>query len=49
MGKKLETDFDNWADIYDSIYAYVKEDISFYREFAKKCSGPVLELSLIHI
>ena len=44
MVKKLETDFDNWADIYDSIYAYVKEDISFYREFAKKCSGPVLEL-----
>ena len=35
---------ENWADVYDSVYAYVTEDIPFYVEEARRSGGPVLEL-----
>ena len=38
------TSYDSWADIYDSIYAYVREDIPFYVREAARSGGPVLEL-----
>ena len=38
------TSYDGWADVYDSIYAYVREDIPFYVEEALLSGGPVLEL-----
>ena len=34
----------NWAEVYDSVYAYVTEDIPFYVEEARRSGGPVLEL-----
>ena len=36
--------YDDWADIYDSVYSYVVEDIPFYVEEAERSDGPVLEL-----
>ena len=36
--------YDSWARHYDSIYSYVREDIPFYVEAAKRAGGPVLEL-----
>ena len=36
--------FDQWADIYDSVYSYVTDDIPFYVEEAQSSGGPVLEL-----
>jgi len=36
--------FDDWAEIYDSVYSYLKEDIAFYVEEATNVQGPVLEL-----
>lgn len=38
------TSYDVWADVYDSIYAYVREDIPFYVREASRSGGPVLEL-----
>ena len=38
------TSYDDWADVYDSIYAYVREDIPFYVQEAARSGGPVLEL-----
>ncbi len=38
------TSYDDWADVYDSIYAYVREDIPFYVREAVRSGGPVLEL-----
>ncbi len=38
------TSYDGWADVYDSIYAYVREDIPFYVREAARSGGPVLEL-----
>ena len=38
------TSYDGWADVYDSIYAYVREDIPFYVQEAARSGGPVLEL-----
>ena len=38
------TSYDGWADIYDSIYAYVREDIPFYVQEDSRSGGPVLEL-----
>lgn len=40
----MPTDFDAWADIYDSVYSYVRNDISFYTRLAREAKGPVLEL-----
>ena len=36
--------YDQWAEIYDSVYSYVREDIPFYVEEARRAGGPVLEL-----
>ena len=36
--------YDGWANVYDSIYAYVREDIPFYVQEAVRSRGPVLEL-----
>ena len=38
------TSYDGWADVYDSIYAHVREDIPFYVREASRSRGPVLEL-----
>ena len=38
------TSYDGWADVYDSIYAYVREDIPFYVQEAVRSGSPVLEL-----
>lgn len=38
------TSYDEWAGVYDSIYAYVREDIPFYVREATRAGGPVLEL-----
>ena len=36
--------YDAWADIYDSVFSYVIDDIPFYLYEAKRSGGPVLEL-----
>ena len=36
--------YDQWAEIYDSVYSYVTDDIPFYVEEALRAGGPVLEL-----
>ena len=38
------TSYDGWASVYDSIYAYVREDIPFYIQEALRSGGTVLEL-----
>ena len=38
------TPFDEWADLYDWVYAWKRDDIPFYVEEAKLSGGPVLEL-----
>ena len=40
----MASSFDQWADIYDTVYAYVLDDIPFYVDEAKRSGGPVLEL-----
>ena len=40
----MTSDFDAWADVYDRIYSYVRDDIPFYVEAARESDGPVLEL-----
>ena len=36
--------FDSWAEIYDWVYAWKRDDIPFYVEQARQSGGPVLEL-----
>ena len=36
--------FDQWAEVYDSVYAYVTDDIPFYIDEARSAGGSVLEL-----
>ena len=36
--------YDAWADIYDSVFSYVVDDIPFYVEEATRAGGTVLEL-----
>ena len=36
--------YDQWADVYDDLYAYLTEDKDFYLEWARNSVGPVLEL-----
>ena len=40
----MATSHDAWADVYDSVYSYVRDDIPFYVEEALESGGPVLEL-----
>jgi SAM-dependent methyltransferase len=44
LGNANVSQFDDWAAIYDRVYAYLKHDISFYVEEAVLSGGPVLEL-----
>jgi SAM-dependent methyltransferase len=39
-----DSTYDPWADIYDAVYSYVRDDIPFYIEEARNAGGPVLEL-----
>ena len=36
--------YDAWAEIYDSVFSYVNEDIPFYVDEAVRSGGPVIEL-----
>ena len=36
--------FDSWAEIYDWVFAWKRDDIDFYVEQARQSEGPVLEL-----
>ena len=36
--------YDSWAEIYDSVFSYVVDDIPFYVEEATRSGGTVLEL-----
>ena len=38
------TRFGDWSDVYDSVYAYVRQDLPFYVGEAVASGGPVLEL-----
>ena len=40
----MASNFDAWADVYDSVYSYVRDDIPFYLEEARRSESPVLEL-----
>ena len=40
----MASSYDQWADIYDSVYSYLTVDIPFYVEEATNAQGPVLEL-----
>lgn len=40
----MNSNLDNWADIYDVVYSHIRDDISFYVEAARESGGPVLEL-----
>ena len=44
MTSKGPYPFDDWADIYDRVYAYLVHDVPFYIQQGLGCSGPVLEL-----
>ena len=36
--------FDDWSDVYDSVYSYVRGDLPLYVDEAVASGGPVLEL-----
>ena len=36
--------YDAWAEIYDSVFSYVNDDIPFYVDEAVRSGGPVIEL-----
>ena len=36
--------YDAWADAYDAVYAYVRDDLPYYVREALRTGGPVLEL-----
>lgn len=38
--------YDAWAEIYDSVYSYVRADVPFYVAEALESGGPVLELGV---
>ncbi|MQG18695.1 MAG: class I SAM-dependent methyltransferase [SAR202 cluster bacterium] len=40
----MESNYDKWADVYDLVYSYVKDDIGFFVKESKLCSGEILEL-----
>jgi SAM-dependent methyltransferase len=40
----MGSSYDSWADVYDSVYSYVRDDIPFYVAEAAESDGPVLEL-----
>ena len=40
----MSSTYDAWADVYDAVYSYVRDDIPFYVEEAQVSGSPVLEL-----
>ena len=40
----MAASLDDWANLYDSVYSYVRQDIPFYVQEALNSGGPVLEL-----
>ena len=40
----MPSSFDQWAEVYDSVYSYVTADIPFYIDEARGAGGSVLEL-----
>ncbi len=36
--------YDAWAELYDAVYADVRDDVPFYVDMAREAGGPVLEL-----
>lgn len=40
----MDSPYDQWADIYDSVYSYLGEDVPFWIEEALSAGSPVLEL-----
>ena len=38
--------YDPWAEIYDSVYSYVRADLPLYTQAAVEMGGPVLELGV---
>jgi len=40
----VPSSFDQWAEVYDSVYSYVTDDIPFYIDEARSAGGSVLEL-----
>ena len=40
----MPSSFDQWAEVYDSVYSYVTDDIPFYIDEARSAGGSVLEL-----
>ena len=41
-----QSPYDAWADIYDSVYSYIRADIPLYTREAVESGGPVLELGV---
>ena len=46
MLNNQETMYDPWAEIYDSVYSYVRSDLPMYTRAAIDSGGPVLELGV---
>ena len=44
MTDMKDSPYDPWADMYDAVYSYVRDDIPFYVEEAAGADGAVLEL-----
>ena len=44
MTEYRDSPYDPWADVYDAVYSYVRDDIPFYLGEALSVGGPVLEL-----
>ncbi|MDP6452498.1 MAG: class I SAM-dependent methyltransferase [SAR202 cluster bacterium] len=44
MTEYEKSQYDPWADVYDSVYSYVRDDIPFYLGEALSVEGAVLEL-----
>ena len=41
-----QSPYDSWAEIYDSVYSYVRADLPLYTQAARETGGPVLELGV---
>ena len=46
MPNNQESIYDPWAEIYDSVYSYVRSDLPLYTRAAVESGGPVLELGV---
>jgi SAM-dependent methyltransferase len=41
-----QSPYDPWAEIYDSVYSYIRSDLPLYTQAAIESGGPVLELGV---